>query len=168
MEINLTQSPHALLKRILLKNVSMKDGFWAAQQTIHHEIRWKHAYRTLEASGNFNNVKLAAGTRRREYSRFAYQRDVTFGSVKRDGIPEDPGMDLVRVRLSRKSSQARYLALAALLLTRACEFDRARRSKPFGRWMDIERRRNQPANKTLRKCDVVCVSTFSFQRGERI
>lgn len=67
MEINTTQSPYALLKTIPLKNVSLKDGFWSGRQATNHEISLKHAYRKLEASGNFNNLRLAAGSGSGEY-----------------------------------------------------------------------------------------------------
>jgi uncharacterized protein len=62
MEINTTQSPYALLKTIPLKNVSVMNGFWSGRQATNHEISLKHAYRKLEDSGNFNNLKLAAGS----------------------------------------------------------------------------------------------------------
>ena len=67
MEIDTTQSPYALLKTIPLKNVSIGDGFWSGRQAINHEISLKHAYRKLEDSGNFNNLKLAAGSGVGEY-----------------------------------------------------------------------------------------------------
>jgi DUF1680 family protein len=62
MEINSTRSPYAHLKTIQLKNVSVRDGFWSGRQSINHEISLKHAYQKLKDSGNFNNLKLAAGT----------------------------------------------------------------------------------------------------------
>ena len=67
MEINTAQSPYALLKTIPLKNACLIDGFWSGRQRTNHEISLKHAYRKLEASGNFNNLKLAAGSRTGEY-----------------------------------------------------------------------------------------------------
>ena len=67
MEIDTTQSPYALLKTIPLKNVSVSAGFWSGKQAINHEISLKHAYRKLEDSGNFNNLKLATGLGVGEY-----------------------------------------------------------------------------------------------------
>ena len=67
MEIDTTHSPYAHLKTIPLKNVSVSDGFWSGRQAINHEISLKHAYRKLEDSGNFNNLKLAAGSGVGEY-----------------------------------------------------------------------------------------------------
>ncbi|MBN1311481.1 MAG: glycoside hydrolase family 127 protein [Anaerolineae bacterium] len=67
MEIDTTHSPHAHLKTIPLKNVSVRDGFWSGRQATNHDIGLKHAYRKLEESGNFNNLKLAAGSGVGEY-----------------------------------------------------------------------------------------------------
>jgi DUF1680 family protein len=67
MEIDTTRSPHAHLKTIPLKNVSVRDGFWSGRQAINHTISLKHAYQKLDDSGNFNNLKLAAGSGAGEY-----------------------------------------------------------------------------------------------------
>ena len=67
MEINTTRSPFAHLETIGLKNVTVLDGFWSGRQTINHNTSLKHAYRKLEDSGNFNNLKLAAGGGEGEY-----------------------------------------------------------------------------------------------------
>jgi len=69
MEINTTHSPYARLKTLPLKNVSVSGGFWSGRQAINHEISLKHAFRKLEDSGNFNNVRLAAGSGVGEYRR---------------------------------------------------------------------------------------------------
>jgi len=67
MEIDTTQSPHACLKTVPLKNVSVGDGFWSGRQAINHEISLKHAFRKLEDSGNFDNLRLAASSVEGEY-----------------------------------------------------------------------------------------------------
>jgi DUF1680 family protein len=67
MEINTTHSPYAHLKTIPLKNVSVSAGFWSGRQKINHEISLKNAYQKLEDSGNFNNLKLAAGSGTGQY-----------------------------------------------------------------------------------------------------
>jgi uncharacterized protein len=67
MQIDTTHSPYAHLKTIPLKNVTVLGGFWSGRQAINHEISLKHAYHKLEDSGNFNNLKLAAGSGVGEY-----------------------------------------------------------------------------------------------------
>jgi len=69
MEMDSTHSPYARLKTIPLKNVSVREGFWSGRQAINHQISLKHAYRKLEDSGNFNNLRLAAGSGTGEYRR---------------------------------------------------------------------------------------------------
>jgi len=67
MEINTTQSPNARLRSIPHRNVSVQTGFWSGRQATNHQKSLKHAYRKLEDSGNFNNLKLAAGKGEGEY-----------------------------------------------------------------------------------------------------
>jgi len=62
MQINTHNSPYAHLKTISQKNVSITDGFWSRRQTINRQTSLRHGFRKLEASGNFNNLKLAAGS----------------------------------------------------------------------------------------------------------
>lgn len=69
MEINTTHSPYARLKTLSLKNVKVSDGFWSGRQAINHEVSLKHAFRKLEDSGNFNNLRLAAGSWAGEYAK---------------------------------------------------------------------------------------------------
>ena len=67
MEIDTTQSKYALLKTIEQKKVSVRNGFWSGRQAINHQTSLKHAFRKLEDSGNFNNLRLAAGSGVGEY-----------------------------------------------------------------------------------------------------
>jgi len=67
MEINTKRSPNASLKTIPQKNIAVQAGFWSGRQAINHQKSLKHAYRKLDDSGNFNNLKLAAGSGEGEY-----------------------------------------------------------------------------------------------------
>ncbi|MCB0196572.1 MAG: glycoside hydrolase family 127 protein [Anaerolineae bacterium] len=67
MEVNATNSPYARYKTIALKQIALTDGFWLRRQTINHQTSVRHAFRKLETSGNFNNLKLAAGTGEGQY-----------------------------------------------------------------------------------------------------
>jgi len=67
MEIDTTDSSHALLKTIKHEKIAVHAGFWSGRQAINHQKSLKHAYQKLQDSGNFNNLKLAAGTGKGEY-----------------------------------------------------------------------------------------------------
>jgi DUF1680 family protein len=67
MEIKTNHSPYAYLKTIPLKQVSVREGFWSGRQRINYSTSLKHAYKKLGDSGNFNNLKLAAGSGQGEY-----------------------------------------------------------------------------------------------------
>lgn len=67
MQILTDNSPNAQLRTVSLKNVPLKDGFWSERQAINLKTSLKHAFRKLEDSGNFNNLKLAIGTGKGEY-----------------------------------------------------------------------------------------------------
>ena len=62
MQISSKNSPYAHLKTISIEKVSVNDGVWSRRRKINHEKSLRHAYRKLEASGNFNNLKLAIGS----------------------------------------------------------------------------------------------------------
>lgn len=67
MEICSKNSSYAYLKTISLKNVSVRNGFWSRRRTVNHQISLKHAFQKLDDSGNFNNLKLAAGLGQGQY-----------------------------------------------------------------------------------------------------
>ena len=67
MQICTKNSAYGRLKTIPLKNVSVHDGFWSNRRTINRETSLRHAFRKLEDSGNFNNLKLAIGSGQGDY-----------------------------------------------------------------------------------------------------
>lgn len=69
MHISTHNSPYANLKTLSLQNVSIQGGFWSRRQAMNRQQSLKHAFRKLEESGNFNNLKLAMGSGEGEYRR---------------------------------------------------------------------------------------------------
>ncbi len=59
--INTSHSPYAKLRATGLDDFRFDDGFWSARQAVNRGVSLRHGYSQLEASGNFNNLLLAAG-----------------------------------------------------------------------------------------------------------
>ena len=54
-------SPHATLTTLAVHDVTIDGGFWAARQAVNRDAALPHGIRMLEAAGNLDNLKLAAG-----------------------------------------------------------------------------------------------------------
>ena len=54
-------SPHATLTTLAVHDVTIAGGFWAARQAVNRDAALPHGIRMLEAAGNLDNLKLAAG-----------------------------------------------------------------------------------------------------------
>src|SRR5438552_120300 len=54
-------SPHATLTTLAGHDVTIDGGFWAARQAVNRDAALPHGVRMLEAAGNLDNLKLAAG-----------------------------------------------------------------------------------------------------------
>ena len=59
--VDVTKSPAATLTTLDAQAVTIEDGLWARRQTMNHETALQHGYRMLEASGNIENLRIAAG-----------------------------------------------------------------------------------------------------------
>jgi DUF1680 family protein len=62
-----TTSPCARWRTLPLGSVSPTEGFWYQKQEINRRVSLRHGYRKLNQSGNFNNLRLAAGSGQGEY-----------------------------------------------------------------------------------------------------
>lgn len=67
--IDTTSSPYAHWRAIPLDGCTFAEGFWTQRQRINRTVSLRHGYRQLERHGNFNNLRLAAGTGTGEYRR---------------------------------------------------------------------------------------------------
>ena len=59
--VDSTSSPYAQLHTLPLDSVVIGDGFWSQRQEMNRRQSLRHGYNQLIQSGNFNNLRLAAG-----------------------------------------------------------------------------------------------------------
>ena len=59
--VDLGRSPHALLRP--LPRARIAAGFWAERQRLNREVLLPEGARRLDAAGNFDNLRIAAGRR---------------------------------------------------------------------------------------------------------
>jgi hypothetical protein len=57
-----TRSPAATLRTLGGSAVTIEGGLWARRQTTNRDAALPHGYRMLEAAGNLENLRIAAGT----------------------------------------------------------------------------------------------------------
>lgn len=55
------QSPSAVWRTLGIHDVTIEGGLWAKRQQINRSVALSHGYRMLEAAGNLENVRIAAG-----------------------------------------------------------------------------------------------------------
>jgi uncharacterized protein len=55
------KSPAATLTTLDAQAVTIEDGVWARRQAVNHDAALPHGYRMLEAAGNLENLRIAAG-----------------------------------------------------------------------------------------------------------
>ncbi len=65
--VDTAKSPSARWRTVPLDGVKLQDGFWSKRQEINRNVTLSHGYSQLEKSGNFNNLRLAAGAGEGEY-----------------------------------------------------------------------------------------------------
>lgn len=68
MHVSTLKNSKAKLHTLSLQDVSVTDGFWQRRQQINRKTSLRHGFKKLQDSGNFNNLKLAAGTGSGEYA----------------------------------------------------------------------------------------------------
>ena len=67
MHVSTTVSSHARWHTLPLGSISLTEGFWSHKQEINRQVSLRHGYEQLERAGNFNNLRLAAGSGEGEY-----------------------------------------------------------------------------------------------------
>ena len=55
------KSPAAILTTLDAQAVTIEDGLWARRQAVNRDAALPHGFRMLEAAGNFENLRIAAG-----------------------------------------------------------------------------------------------------------
>ncbi len=59
--VDAEKSPAAILKPLDARAVTIDGGVWARAQSVNRDAALPHGYRMLEAAGNFENLRIAAG-----------------------------------------------------------------------------------------------------------
>ena len=59
--VDTSRSPYARWRTLPLDGVSLGEGFWARRQAVNRGASLEHGWEQLEAAGNLNNLRLAAG-----------------------------------------------------------------------------------------------------------
>src|SRR5512139_1284640 len=71
--VNTGKSEHAHWKTLEFKSVSFKDGFWTKKLKVNRETSLRFAFEMLEKSGNFDNLRIAAGSIKGNYRGYVFQ-----------------------------------------------------------------------------------------------
>jgi DUF1680 family protein len=69
MHVSTQKSSHARRRTLPLRDISVTGGIWSQKQTVNRQVSLRHGYEQLERAGNFNNLRLAAGSGEGEYQR---------------------------------------------------------------------------------------------------
>jgi DUF1680 family protein len=59
--VDAEKSPAAILKPLDARAVTIDGGVWASAQSVNRDAALPHGHRMLEAAGNFENLRIAAG-----------------------------------------------------------------------------------------------------------
>ena len=65
--VDATHSPAAAWQPLTHSRVTITGGLWAERQAINRAVSLRHGYRMLEQSGNFHDLRLAAGQAQGEF-----------------------------------------------------------------------------------------------------
>ncbi|MXZ24585.1 MAG: glycoside hydrolase family 127 protein, partial [Caldilineaceae bacterium SB0665_bin_21] len=61
MHVDTSASEFTEYRTLALTDAKVVGGFWSQRQSVNRKSSLNHAFEKLEASGNFNNLKLAIG-----------------------------------------------------------------------------------------------------------
>ncbi|MFZ0532002.1 MAG: beta-L-arabinofuranosidase domain-containing protein, partial [Anaerolineales bacterium] len=71
--VDTSKSPFACWKTMELKNVSLNEGFWTKKQTVNRKISLYFGFEMLVKAGNFDNLRIAAGSIKGNYRGYVFQ-----------------------------------------------------------------------------------------------
>jgi DUF1680 family protein len=69
MHVSTQRSSNARWRTLPLGDISVSGGIWSQKQAVNRQVSLRHGYEQLERAGNFNNLRLAAGSGEGEYQR---------------------------------------------------------------------------------------------------
>jgi len=70
--VNTSRSPHACLKTSEFRNVLLNEGFWTKKITINRKASLQFGFEMLKKSGNFDNLRIAAGSFKGKYRGYVF------------------------------------------------------------------------------------------------
>jgi len=70
--VNASKSSYAYWKTLEFKSISLNEGFWSKKLKINRETSLRYAFEMLEKSGNFDNLRIAAGLIKGNYCGYAF------------------------------------------------------------------------------------------------
>jgi DUF1680 family protein len=65
--VDARRSPYAVLRTLEAREVAFTGGLWAARQAVNRDRALPHGLRMLEAAGNLDNLRIAAGRARGQF-----------------------------------------------------------------------------------------------------
>ena len=71
--VNTSQSPYARWKTLEFKSVSLNTGFWTKKINVNRKLSLYFGFEMLEKSGNFDNLRIAAGSIKGNYRGYVFQ-----------------------------------------------------------------------------------------------
>ncbi|HET9915081.1 MAG TPA: beta-L-arabinofuranosidase domain-containing protein [Anaerolineales bacterium] len=71
--VDASKSSHACWKTLEFKSVSLYEGFWTKKLKVNRETSLRFGFEMLEKSGNFDNLRIAAGSIKGNYRGYVFQ-----------------------------------------------------------------------------------------------
>jgi DUF1680 family protein len=112
MHVSTQKSSRAQWRTLPLGDISVTGGIWSQKQAVNRQVSLRHGYKQLERAGNFNNLRLAAGSGEGEYQRPVFMDSDVYKWL------EALAYDLANVRdpeVERMADEAIDLIVAAQL-----------------------------------------------------
>lgn len=66
-------SPFARWRTLALDYITLRDGFWKQRQTLNREASLAHGFKMLQAAGNLDNFRIAAGLAEGKFRGYVFQ-----------------------------------------------------------------------------------------------
>ena len=71
--VNTSQSPHARWQTLEFKDISLNKGFWTSKLNVNRKVSLYFGFEMLKKAGNFDNMRIAAGSIKGNYRGYAFQ-----------------------------------------------------------------------------------------------
>ena len=98
-----SRSPHARLRPLPLEGMRIDGGFWAQRQRLNRDVLLTEGARRLEAAGNFDNLRIAAGRKAGRFRGLVFMDSDVYKWLEALGweLGREPSGELARLRRRR-------------------------------------------------------------------